>query len=266
MHAILLMMQGAPTGPVDPTTNPIGFFTQLVAFAHTAKWIAVLLGVYGLLEGACLLGKDFPNTPWLAWLGKGRATLAIAGGISVLGAVLESAMGGGNAQAVFVAALGAIAALWHPQATSVAASKAASAIKTAQAGFISIRLGLAMSAFGVVGMGTVIATGCHTKAGSVILATGQCVLDSGVETAIIVDLAQQNYSQLVTDAVTKFGPQLVTCALQAIAASETPPAPPADAGVGSGSATTAQTRRGPYDPVVVARAKEMLAKIGGSSK
>lgn len=97
----------------------------------------------------------------------------------------------------------------------------------------------------------VILISCNTRAGQVTLKTGQCVLDTGVEAILLADLAQANYAQLVSDAVTKLGPTVVTCALQAIAAT-------APASTGSGSAATGEA------PVVVLRAREMLAKHGAS--
>ncbi|HYM54135.1 MAG TPA: hypothetical protein VES97_02150 [Solirubrobacteraceae bacterium] len=125
-------------------------------------------------------------------------------------------------------------------------------VPTAQAGFVRMPL-LALLALLALALGAAgQLAGCHTKAGQVVLQTGQCVLDAGVLGTIVLDLASQNYAQLVADAVTKFGPALVTCALQAIAASEQPAA-------GSGSATAA---RGAYDALTVQRAKEMLAKYG----
>ena len=86
-----------------------------------------------------------------------------------------------------------------------------------------------------------------THAGSVVLQTGQCVLDSGVELTVIADLAQANYAQLIADLETKVGPTLVTCVLQAIAAEQ-------GSGSGSGSGSAAPT------PDIHARARELLAK------
>lgn len=139
------------------------------------------------------------------------------------------------------------------EAKAIAAARAAGE-RTPGAGFIGSKLLLVLGLIGAIGAVTM--TGCP-HAGQVVLATGQCVLDTGVLGTVLVDLASANYAALIADAITKLGPTLVTCALQAIAASETP-APTTDAGVGSATAA----RRGVYDPVVVARAKEMLVKYG----
>lgn len=94
--------------------------------------------------------------------------------------------------------------------------------------------------------------GCGSRAGQVTLKTGQCVLDTGVEAILLVDLADANYAQLVADAATKLGPTVVSCALQAIAAT----AP----GAGSGSGSAVSARAEAVTPAQ--RAQVMLEKLG----
>jgi len=113
-----------------------------------------------------------------------------------------------------------------------------------------VRLALALAA----ALALASTTAACPHAGQIALQTGQCVLDTGVLGVVLVDLTSANYAQLIADAVTKFTPALVTCALQAVAASEQPPA---GSGAGSGVAM-----RATFDPVIVTRAKEMLAKYG----
>lgn len=132
----MLLPAVAFAGPlVDPTTDPAGFAIQLIGFVHTCWPLALALGAYGLLELAVWAGK---NVPFLAWLDTGRKTMVIAGVIGVLGAGLNSYMGGSNLQAAFLAALGALLAYWHPQAAAslsddqVEKLAAARALKRAQ--------------------------------------------------------------------------------------------------------------------------------------
>lgn len=123
------------------------------------------------------------------------------------------------------------------------------------AGFVRAQVLVALAALGLAA--STMFVGC-SHPGQVALGIGQCVYDSGIMTKVLFDLQQANYVVLIGDALGA-APELVKCALQVIAASES--SPPPDAG-SAGSAT--QLRRGPYDHVVVARAQEMLAKFGGA--
>lgn len=130
---------------INPVSDPNGFLSELAAFAHTNLWLAIALGAYGVLEIAASAGK---NIAALAWLGKGRLTLVIGGGIAVIGAALSAYFGSASVQGALVAAVVAMAAYWHPQATEVAVAKSA---RTAQAGsismFMSTLLAFAFAAF-----------------------------------------------------------------------------------------------------------------------
>lgn len=128
MTTLLAQLQGV-TAPVDPTINPTGFLTQLLSFVHTSWAIALMLGAYGVLEVACLLGKDVPA---LKWLDQGRITLAIAGGISIIGAALNVLLSGGQWQAAFIAAAAAVFAFWHPAAPQT------SRVANTQSGSVSL--------------------------------------------------------------------------------------------------------------------------------
>lgn len=147
-------------GIVDPISNPSGFLDQLIGFAKTSWPLAVALSVYGLLELATIAGK---NIAFLAWLGKGRTTLVIAGAMGVIGAALNAYLGSGSLESALVAAVVALAAFWHPQAQAVETKR------LAQSG--SVRLG----AMAVVAL---IAAGClsssQVKTGG--KAAGMCAL------------------------------------------------------------------------------------------
>ena len=53
-------------------------------------------------------------------------------------------------------------------------------------------------------------------AGSTVLKAGECVLDSGVLSTVITDLASDNFAGLIAQLETTVAPALVTCALQAV--------------------------------------------------
>lgn len=156
--------QAGAAGVIDPATNPAGFLDQLLAFAKTSWPIAVALGAYGLLEFATVLGK---NVAFFAWLGQGRTTLIIAGAMGVLGAALNAYLGSGTLQAALVAAVVALAAYWHPQATAVETKR------LAQGGFARLGTMLAIAAIGIG-----ITSGClsssQVKTGGTV--AGMCAL------------------------------------------------------------------------------------------
>jgi hypothetical protein len=100
--------------------------------------------------------------------------------------------------------------------------------------------------------GVALPYGCGGKSvGTVVLQTGQCVLDSGVEATVLADLATESYAALLASLATTVAPTLIDCALKAIAS-------------GSGAPTDA----GPTSLAVdlrVARAQQILAAGGVTS-
>lgn len=119
LAASVALADGSGSGAlVDPTSNPIGAFDQLSAFAHQNVWLAIGAGVYFAAE---LLAK----VPALSKLGDGRITLVLAGVVAVGGAVLQAVIAGGSMQAALFAGVAAVLAYVHPAAADVAAKKAA---------------------------------------------------------------------------------------------------------------------------------------------
>jgi hypothetical protein len=105
---------------------------------------------------------------------------------------------------------------------------------------------------------TAVMLGCHSSVGTAVLKTGECILDTGVLATLFGDLTQSNYAALVTDAITQFGPALVKCALQAIAAGQQPSSGNGS-DAGSGSAPPAPRAEFVDRDVVQQHALEMLS-------
>lgn len=107
-----------PTSFPDPTANPVSFATDAINLWHSAGWpAAVMLLVVGLLEALAWLGKNYQP---LAWLGTGRKSIAIGGGVAVGLAALNALLGGGSWSAVLSAAGAAGLAYWHQAGTDPA--------------------------------------------------------------------------------------------------------------------------------------------------
>lgn len=107
-----------PTSFPDPTTNPLGFADSVVSLWHSGGWAtALMLVLVGLFEGAAALGK---NSPTFAWLGKGRVSIGLAGGLAVATAALAALVGGGQWAAVLTALVTAALAFWHQAGTDPA--------------------------------------------------------------------------------------------------------------------------------------------------
>lgn len=108
----------APTVTVPSVTaDPIAFFDQVKSLWHGGGWaVALLLGVVGVLELAAWAGGQ-TNISWLAWLGKGRVSLVIGGGVSVGVAMLGVLLGAGSWTAALAAAAAAALAYWHQAGT-----------------------------------------------------------------------------------------------------------------------------------------------------
>lgn len=99
--------------------------------------------------------------------------------------------------------------------------------------------------FFALGVAAVTAACAHP--GQTALRVGQCVLDSGVLDAVLADLEQANYAQLVADLEARTtDPGTITCALQAIATQGGSAAAPRAAAARDGA------------PDVAARARELL--------
>jgi hypothetical protein len=233
-----------PAPPAAPTiwqafvgtlAELVGSKKALVLFASIGAWVALKLG-WHVDEATIETYLKFVLAPYL--VGQGIADHG-KGAAEEHGRTARALVAGG-------VPAGQVLSVVKPSR-----SPAAGFVRTSVLVCISVAALLAAAVGGMVGC---------SHPGQVVLATGQCVLDNGVLTKVLVDLGQANYAALIGDAFVA-APALVKCALQAIAASEAP-APP-DAGVGSAGSGT-QLRRGPYDHVLVERAKEMLAKHGGA--
>lgn len=108
-----------------------------------------------------------------------------------------------------------------------------------EAGFAKLGALLFVSMFGLIAL-----FAC-AHPGQVVLRTGQCVLDGKVMSTVISNLEKPAYAQLIADLA--IAPDLVNCALQAVASQEVP-------GQGSGSGLPKGTPN-----LLAARAREVLA-------
>lgn len=108
-----------PSTLPDPTTDP-GSFIQTLEAAKTHGWPFVfLIGLVGVLELAATLGKKIPA---LAWLGKGRVSVVIAGATTIGLAGVAVLLHAGTWGAAMVAIGGAGLAYWHQAGTDPAKS------------------------------------------------------------------------------------------------------------------------------------------------
>ena len=108
----------APAAPVihDPSTDPAGFISDLKT-AKTSGWgVAILVGVFGLCE---LLSRA-KLLPSLAWLGKGRISIAIGAIAAFATTSITALAGGGTWTAVALAALSSFFLYLHPAGTDPA--------------------------------------------------------------------------------------------------------------------------------------------------
>jgi hypothetical protein len=99
----------------DPITHPAEFITDVTRLWHTGGWaVALLLITVGLLEVTAWVGKNLPS---LAWLAKGRASIAIGGGLTVAVAALNAAASDGRWAAALSALVAVALAFWHNAGT-----------------------------------------------------------------------------------------------------------------------------------------------------
>jgi len=94
--------------------------------------------------------------------------------------------------------------------------------------------------------------------GQITLQFGQCVLDDGILDQVFTALSQEDYAQAIIALALKDAPDLLECALHAIA-SQSPVQ-----GTGSGSEASTATKQ--IAPIQVTRAREILAKRAYLSK
>lgn len=96
--------------------------------------------------------------------------------------------------------------------------------------------------------------------GQITLQIGQCVLDDGVLGQVFTALGQPDYTQEIANLALRDIPDLVDCALQAIASQST------HAGSGSGSGPSASPALAQEAlPLQVVRAREILASRARAS-
>lgn len=101
----------------DVTTDPMAYVGDLAA-AKKLGWPALVLVIgVGLCEALAYFGK---NVSALAWLGRGRWSLVIGGGLAILLAACNAALAGGAYTAIGSAALFAALAYWHQAGTDPA--------------------------------------------------------------------------------------------------------------------------------------------------
>jgi hypothetical protein len=236
MTALLILLtpvaafaQGGAQAPDEAASALVRFLENGMSLPAVGAGLVLIVG----LLRKWLAGR----WPWFSSKVGGYALAYGATAVVYLGTALEQgqAVSGKLIWMALTAGLTASGVLDHWRDVSVAAKKAVPKI---------VPLLLLAPLLGG-------ALGCHSKAGQVTLQTGQCVLDSGVEAALLADLVQANYAQLVGDAVNKFGPVLVQCALAAIAAL------PADPSL--------QARFVVSPDTVQARARQILEQMTGAN-
>ena len=103
----------------DPAEHPDDFIAALKD-AKTHGWpLVILYGAVGLLELAAFFGKK-KSIAWLAWLGKGRVSVVIGGGIAILTAAIVALAKSGTWSAAFIAMGFAATTYWHQAGTDPA--------------------------------------------------------------------------------------------------------------------------------------------------
>ena len=233
----------APTPTPDPTSTPTiwsSFVAVLVELAGSAKFQVLIASVVTWI--VLKLG-------WHVDQAQIDRLLALAGTYLMAQGVADH----GKARALVEAQTQVrLALMQHAANSNVDLPRVVAAARSTRAGVIRPAVMAVVAAIGMMGGSTLAyLTACGSKTGQVVLAAGQCVLDSGALTELYGDLGQDNYAQLVADLVTKLGPTLVGCALSAIAAGQQPTPTATDAGV-------AQVLT--YDAVRVGRANELIVK------
>ena len=108
----------------DPSQDPAGYFSDLKTAKKNGWGLVVLVSVLGLCELLAAAGKKISA---LAWLGKGRVSIAIGAGAAIATTAIASLADGGSWSAVATAAIGAALLYWHPAAKDVAAQQQAQA-------------------------------------------------------------------------------------------------------------------------------------------
>lgn len=127
VSAAVVTPPAAPVAPpVNPVANPAGYISEL-AQARASGWgVLLLVVVFGVCELAAASGKDVPA---LMWLGSGRVSIVIGGGVAVTAAALAALASAGTWTAAGYAAIGAALLYLHPAAVDVAIAKTARGMK-----------------------------------------------------------------------------------------------------------------------------------------
>lgn len=121
---------GVTAGPVAiaPPANPVTDLTGYISELSNAKangWgVLLLVLVFGLCELAAKAGSAVPA---LAWLGKGRISIVLGGGIAVAAASIAALSSSGTWLAAGYAAVAAFLLYAHPAAKDVAIDQVAKA-------------------------------------------------------------------------------------------------------------------------------------------
>jgi hypothetical protein len=231
----LAFAQSAPAAPTDPgslVVQLLGFITT--GHGMAAVGVGLMLFVWGI---QALTGQD---SFWKTTIGENL----LAHGIPAV-LYVGTALASGTALSLnlIVAAVAAGFAVKGVLA-HLRSIKAPPALKKAAGVTLVLCVAVLASA---------LSASC--QAGKVVLNVGQCILDTGIQNQVLVDLASDNYAALIAQAIAD-APALVKCALTAIAAGGSTGVP-TDAGV------VAASKGAPYSPQTISRAKEMLAKYGG---
>lgn len=109
----------APTSAIhNPAADPVAYISDLQEAKKVGWPLFILVGVFGLCE---LLAAAGSKIAWMAWLGKGRISVVIAGLCTLTTSMIAAIAGGAAWTAVLLgAAVPAIALFAHPAGTDPA--------------------------------------------------------------------------------------------------------------------------------------------------
>jgi hypothetical protein len=105
---------GSAAAPAIEWEHPGHIYDQAATEFHVSVGAGLVYVIYVLLAGAELLSVKYSSKfSWLAFLGKGRTKVALAGAFAVAGTGVAVLFAGGGLGAVLGAVIAAIAGYWH---------------------------------------------------------------------------------------------------------------------------------------------------------
>lgn len=132
-------------GPIDPTHPLVAEHTAAQLIAHYGLPWGLMFVAFGL--GSWFITKN-DEEHWLNAGAAGRALHLIAGGVGVLGAVLDAQFNGGSWSAVYAYLPGVLALLFEKPAANSAASNGGKAVAVTAASALVVSLILSVNGCG----------------------------------------------------------------------------------------------------------------------